>query len=168
MMSFEVEYASEKRLDTFYKTLHQVAQERIYLQMIEAPPYLRLQSFLLKHIQNNWPNFFAVENDEVLGWIEITPNSNPRMAHRGALAMGVIKSHRHKGIGKKLLTSALKHACLIGLEKVELYVYASNTVAVEFYRKFGFNQSGFISHYRKLDGEYYDCHFMDLNLKGSP
>jgi ribosomal protein S18 acetylase RimI-like enzyme len=163
-MSFRIEYATEKRLASFYNLMDQVARERLYLQMIEAPPFERIQAFQLKHIQNNWPNFFAISDNEVIGWIEITPKLNPRLAHRGVLSMGVAKPHRGTGIGRELLSAAIEHAKKIGLEKVELDVYVSNKAAVELYKKFGFKQSGFISHYRKLDGEYYDCLFMDLSL----
>jgi L-amino acid N-acyltransferase YncA len=163
-MSVEIEYASEKRLVSYYKTLDHVAQERIYLQMIKAPSFERLQAYHMKHIQNNWPDYFAVENNEVIGWIEITPNANPRMAHRGTLGMGVSKNYRHKGVGKQLLSAAIEQARLIGLEKIELNVYTSNILAIELYKKFGFQQSGYIHHYRKLDGEYFDCLFMDLNI----
>jgi ribosomal protein S18 acetylase RimI-like enzyme len=163
-ISVQIEYASEKRLASFYKALEQVASERIYLQMIEVPAFEKIQVYQLKYIQNNWPDFFAVENDEVIGWCEIMPKINPRLAHRGDLGMGVLKAHRGKGIGKQLLSKAIAHAKKIGLEKIELNVYTSNIVAIELYKKFGFKQAGFISHYRKLDGEYFDCLFMDLNL----
>lgn len=163
-MSFRIEYATAKRLMSFYQLLDKVAQERIYLQMTEAPPFERMQAFQTRHIKNNWPNFFAVTDNEVIGWIEITPKLNLCLAHRGLLSMGVSKLHRGMGIGKELLNVALEYAKKIGLEKVELDVYESNKVAIELYKKFGFKQSGFISHYRKLDGEYYDCLFMDLSL----
>jgi ribosomal protein S18 acetylase RimI-like enzyme len=164
-MSVKIEYASEARLVSYHKTIHQVAQERIYLQMVSAPPFERLKLYQMKHLKNNWPAFFAIDREEVVGWIEITPLANLRLAHRATLSMGVLGSYRRQGIGKKLLRTAIDHAKKIGIEKIELYVYTTNLIAIDIYQQFGFQQSGYISHYRKLDGEYFDCLFMDLNLR---
>lgn len=163
-MVFTISYASLNLIQSFHAAVDEVAHELIYLQMIEAPELEKLYKFQKKLIENNWPSFFALVDNEVVGWIDISPIANPRLAHRGVLGMGVRKNFRGQGIGKKLMELALTHSKKAGLEKIELNVYTSNTVAIELYKKFGFQQSGFISHFRKLNGEYFDCLFMDLHL----
>ena len=37
-MSVQIVYAAEKYFSSFHETLSKVAQERIYIEMIEAPP----------------------------------------------------------------------------------------------------------------------------------
>ena len=99
-----------------------------------------------------------------MGWADITPASNPRLAHRGFLGIGVIKDYRGEALGNELLTKALNRAKEMGLEKIELSVYTNNTAAVKLYKKFGFTEIGVVKHYRKLNGKYFDCVEMELFL----
>ena len=93
----------------------------------------------------------------VIGWCDIRKKDNPRHSHRGELGMGVLKNYRSKGIGSRLLDETLRHAKKCEIEKVELGVYTGNKLAIDLYKKFGFQQEGLIRNYRKLDGTYFDC-----------
>ncbi len=152
----QIVYPSEKYFSGFYATLSAVAKERVYIEMIEAPPLESVISFQKEHISKNGPVYYAVSNDQVIGWRDVFPMSNPRQVHRGALGMGLLPEYRGQGIGARLLTATLAHAKRFGLEKVELHVYTSNTPAIALYKKFGFEQEGLIQKYRKLDGQYFD------------
>jgi ribosomal protein S18 acetylase RimI-like enzyme len=150
-------YAEERYLQSFHKALDTIARERIYIEMIEAPAFEKTLDFFQKQITGNFPVYYAIENDKVVGWADVTPAANPRLSHRGFLGMGIIESHRGKGLGSQLLTACLDHAKKIGLEKVELAVYSTNTPAIALYKKSGFEQMGYVKNYRKLDGKYFDC-----------
>ncbi len=63
-----------------------------------------------------------------------------------------------------LLTAALQKARQLGLERVELEVFASNTYAQRLYQKFGFVSEGHKKQARKLDGAYDDIIEMVLFL----
>ena len=160
----EIIYPSENYFASFHRTLDQVAREQIYIEMIEAKPFEEVARFQRKLIANHWPVYYAIEGMEVVGWVDITPSENPRLAHRGFLGMGLLKPQRGKGLGKKLLTSALAHAKKSGLEKVELSVYTDNVAAIRLYKKCGFKEIGIVKHYRKLNGRYFDCVEMELFL----
>ena len=53
---------------------------------------------------------------------------------------------------------------LTTLEKVELSVYSSNKAAIQLYKKFGFQEFGYIKNFRKLENNYYDCIEMEKFL----
>ena len=156
-MSIQIAYASEKYFKSFHEALSTVAKERIYIEMIEAPPIEKVSSFQSALISKNGPVYYAIKNDQVVGWCDVFPQENPRQSHRGGLGMGILPEFRGQGIGSKLLAAVLDHSKSFGLEKVELYVYTSNKSAIALYRKFGFEQEGLIRKYRKLDGQYFDC-----------
>lgn len=156
-MSIQVVYPGEKHFKSFYEVLSVVAAERIYLEMLEAPPFEKVASFQRKLIAQNAPVYYAVSDNDVVGWCDIFPLENPRLQHRGSLGMGVGPEFRGQGAGSMLMAASLAHAKQFGLEKVELSVYTSNTAAISFYEKFGFEQEGLIRKYRKLDGQYFDC-----------
>lgn len=161
-MSLKIVYGDEKYFRSFHKTLDEVAKEHIHLEMVEAPAYEAVATFQNHLITKNWPLFYAIENDEVVGWVDISPFTNPRFAHRGTLGMGLAKATRGKGLGKQLLQKALLHAKAIGLEKIELTVYPNNQPAKRLYENCGFKESGVIKHYRKWNNQYFDVIQMEL------
>lgn len=164
-MSVEIIYPSEKYFKSFHHALDQIAKEQIYIEMIEAKSFEDVASFQAKLISNNWPVYYAINSDVVVGWVDISLSSNPRLSHRGHLGMGLIKDFRGQGIGSQLLSQSLKHAKQIGLEKVELSVYTSNTAAFELYKKFGFSEIGIIKNFRKLNDKYFDAIEMEKFLE---
>jgi RimJ/RimL family protein N-acetyltransferase len=156
-MSISLEYCSESRISSFYSALDSVAREQIYIEMIQAPDFSKFEDFIKKQIINNWPAYFEVDGDRVVGWADVTPSANPRLAHRGGLGMGVIASHRKQGLGRRLLDAVVEHSKRIGLEKIELSVYTENLSAIALYQSAGFEKKGLIKRYRKLEGRYFDC-----------
>ncbi len=134
-----------------------VAKEQIYLEMVEAPPFEKVQKFQQDHISKNGPIYYALENGKVVGWCDVFSSDNPRQKHRGGLGMGLLAGYRGRGIGSQLLSAVLSHSKEFGLEKVELHVYTSNPAAIALYKKFGFEEEGLIRKYRKLGDQYFDC-----------
>lgn len=159
-----IEYADEKYFKSFHEALSSVAQERVYIEMVEAPPLENVAAFQRGLILRNGPVYYAIELHRVVGWCDIFPEDNPRQSHRGTLGMGLLPEYRGRGIGAELMRAALVHAKSFGLEKVELNVYTSNAAAVALYRKMGFEEEGLIKKYRKLDGRYFDCLLMAKHL----
>ena len=161
-MSIEICYAQTALIPSFYKAMDQVAREEIFIEKTEAPPFEDVQAFQEKLIRLHWPNYYAVQNQRVIGWADITRPQNERLAHRGFLGMGLVPEARGQGLGSQLLERALNHAQQIGIEKIELSVYSNNPAAIALYHKFGFQKMGRIRHYRKLRDTYFDTVEMEL------
>ncbi|MGZ3692594.1 MAG: GNAT family N-acetyltransferase [Pseudobdellovibrio sp.] len=160
----KVVYANEKYFKSFHEALSQVAAERVYLEMIQPPPLESVAAYQQGLIQRKGPTYYAVDGETVVGWADIFPEDNPRQSHRGSLGMGIISEYRGQGLGMKLLKAATDKAREMGLEKVELNVYTTNTNAIKLYKKFGFKEEGLIKKYRKLDGQYFDSLVMAFEL----
>lgn len=163
-MSIQIVYGDECYFESFFTVLDSVAHEKIYLELISAPAKEDVFEFQRKLITQKAPVFYAVEGEQVVGWIDIVPLANPRMSHRGTLGMGLKMGYRGKGLGSQLMEKALSYARSIGLEKIELRVYSTNLQAIELYKKFGFKQVGVIHKYRKFEGQYFDAILMEVFL----
>ena len=128
--------------------------------MVEAPPLDAARLFVTENIKRGVPQFVALEDGRVVGWCDTLPGDvKLGTAHIGRLGMGVIQSHRGQGLGRKLAEATLQRARDRGFEKIELGVFASNTVAIALYQKLGFVEEG-----RKLRGRKYDGIYDDLVL----
>ena len=158
---------SEAHVDSFRETLDSVARERKYLAMVQAPPIDRMRGWIGGNIEKGNPQFVAVDGESVVGWCDITPKTRKGFEHSGSLGMGVLAEYRRQGLGTALLSTAMGKAREVGLERIELEVFASNTEAISLYERFGFIREGLKEKSRKLDGKYEDLVLMAYFLGGA-
>jgi len=137
-----------------------VARERRYLGLIQAPAMadtVKFIEFILKH---DWPLFVAEADSKIVGWCDIAGMTRPGTTHCGVLGMGLLPDWRGQRLGARLAEAALAKATAIGLERVQLEVYADNAPAIALYERLGFVLEGKRHRARKLDGVYTDVLMM--------
>jgi ribosomal protein S18 acetylase RimI-like enzyme len=76
--------------------------------------------------------------------------------HTADIGIGVMKGHRGKGIGTKLMEETMKILKKRGVTKVTVSVFAPNKDARKFYEKMGFLQEGMKEGQWLFKGEYID------------
>jgi len=154
-MDIRFERASDRYAASFCSAVDAVARERKYLGSTTGFPEEITRKFVRNIQKNNLAQFYALDDEKVVGWCDILPRQYEGFGHVGVLGMGVIASHRGKGIGKHLLRLTLDHAKNAnGLEKAELEVFKSNTAAIGLYESTGFIREGERIDARKLDEQY--------------
>ncbi|MFT3698554.1 MAG: GNAT family N-acetyltransferase [Kofleriaceae bacterium] len=84
------------------------------------------------------------------------------VAHVATLGMSVRADARGQGVGHALLEEAIDWAKDAGLTRIELYVYARNTPAIELYKKAGFVEEGRRRGFIKEGDAYLDDLVMGL------
>ncbi|UZS74920.1 GNAT family N-acetyltransferase [Pseudomonas syringae] len=100
----------------------------------------------------------ALHGNEVIGSIGLEQYSRSRQSHVGAIGMGVASAWQGKGVGSKLLATALDIADnWMNLHRVELTLYVDNEAAQGLYRKFGFETEGRLRNYAVRDGLFVDA-----------
>lgn len=87
------------------------------------------------------------------------------LRHVADLNIAVHLGWQRKGIGTKLLDSILEWARQSHvIEKIQLNVRASNTLAISLYKKMGFKEEGRLKNHIKIKDHYIDDIIMGLNL----
>ncbi|WP_107841288.1 GNAT family N-acetyltransferase [Metasolibacillus meyeri] len=102
----------------------------------------------------------AQEDSTILGYMVVQDDVPQRIAHRAYLVIGVHSDSRGKGVGKALFNFATHWAKEVGLHRLELTVLVKNTVAVQLYKKMGFEVEGVKKHSLYIDGQYEDEYYM--------
>ena len=149
----------------FRLALDSVCRERKYLAAMEAPAEDRVRTFVTENVTAGHPQFVAESDGQIVRWCDAIPGEQSAgTAHIGRLGMGVIRSHRGQGIGRRLLGATIGKARRLGQEKIELSVYASNSTAIMLYAKLGFVEEGRKVRGRLVDGVYDDVVLMALWL----
>lgn len=120
--------------------LNAVAAERLYLSAYGGFTVDGTSQFHQMCDAENYPHLLVVDdNDIVVGWCDIvTRNSYPRQV--GFLGVGLLPEFREHGLGKKLITSALKCAAERGFREIRLECRADNKRAIHVYKQLGFKK----------------------------
>jgi RimJ/RimL family protein N-acetyltransferase len=161
-MNYEIVSIEEHHISEFWSAVDSVAREHKYLAFLEGPPIETTRTFVLDHINNDWPQLVALHNDKVIGWCDISPLDRSVFAHIGSLGIGILGSYRGKGIGRELMKVALQKAQQKGLTRIELTVRENNRVAINLYEEFGFVVEGIHKNGVCINGTYENHIFMAL------
>jgi ribosomal protein S18 acetylase RimI-like enzyme len=123
----------------------------LILELIEAMG--NTEGIDIKLIAENYRNLLSEANSyiliaeikgDIVGFVNLTTRKT--ILHSGLSGLIdeliVAKSYRGKGIGKQLLSSAIKKSRQLGCCEVEVSTEKANTKAREFYRQCGFTERG--------------------------
>jgi len=159
---------AQQYADSFNAAVDQVARERRYIGFVEGPSIESTREFVRRILGGTGVQMLAVTPaDLVVGWCDVVRNPNEGFRHVGRLGMGLLPGYRGRGLGRRLAVQTIGAARQVGIERVELEVFASNEPAIALYRALGFITEGIKRRARKLDGQYDDNVFMALLDDGS-
>ncbi|CAM3536106.1 N-acetyltransferase domain-containing protein [Bordetella sputigena] len=147
-------------IEGYRRALDTVARERRHLSFLQAPPAEQTRAFVMNNIAMRHPHYVALVGRDVVGWCDIVPLAQPGFRHTGVLGMGVRPDWRGRGVGKALLTAAVRAAAGLKLSRIELEVYAANAAARALYQSCGFVEEGVKRKARYLDGHHEDIVIM--------
>ena len=158
--SFSIRQATLEDLDGVFEVYAAVAAERVHIG--GEPPIdreARLAKWREHFHQPHHVTFVAVDDERIVGSASIT------WAGVSEIGMALLPEWRGRGIGSALLEGLIEWAEADGSHKLELYVWPHNAAALALYEKFGFEQEGYLKkHYRRANGELWDCIVMGLQL----
>ena len=123
------------------KSIHEIFSDtNAYSGTLQLPfPSLSLWESRLENIPQGIYYLVAEIDNEVVGQIGLHIEQNPRRKHVATFGMGVKDKHQGKGVGSKLLSSAIDLAeNWINIQRMELTVYTDNEPAIALYKKHGF------------------------------
>ena len=149
----------------FRRAVGAVAGEERYLAIVRPFPLPQVKTFVAECVRKKRPTFVAVAEERLVGGCDAAEKPRPLLAHSGVLGMGVVATHRGRGIGAALMDRTLADAKAKGFTRIELTVRADNERAKRRYEKFGFVVEGrYRRHWRRNDGSIWDALSMGLVL----
>ena len=155
-------YASLENAPSFRRAVTSVCKEEKYLANSKGFSEEETLEFVTNIVKNNEAQYYAIIDDNVVGWCDVIRRPQEFHSHVGVLGMGIVKEFRRQGIGTKLIYRTIDHARENGIEKVELEVYDSNVVARKLYERLGFSVEGVKKEGKKFRNEYEDIIMMGL------
>jgi putative acetyltransferase len=129
-------------------------------RLVSAPDEFVEENFvrLLRQLDGTGTYLVAERDGKIVGHACLPPAAPLRaLAHVRFLNMVVHEGYAGQGIGRRLLLGLLDAARRNGVERIELRVRATNTAAINLYRKCGFNEEcTSVRRIKLADGSYLD------------
>lgn len=158
---WSVRLATEDDLEPALDVLTAVAEERIYIGT--EPPVdrgRRLQRWR-DILERPKEAMFVVVTDDG----RVVGHGGVEWAGVSEIGMALLPGWRGRGVGKALLEAMISWAEADGSHKIELRVWPHNETAIALYERSGFEREGYLKrHYRRSNGELWDCIIMGLQL----
>jgi ribosomal protein S18 acetylase RimI-like enzyme len=162
-MTYQIVPIAEEHISGFRAAVEIVARERKYLAFLEAPPFEETRRFVLRNIEQGYPQFVVLSADAVVGWCDVFPNRTRVIySHCGTLGVGLLPEFRGKGIGRKLMQRTIGAAFAFGLTRIELTVRENNVNAIALYKSLGFEIEGLHRNAVCIEGHYENLYSMAL------
>ena len=109
----------------------------------------------------------AFVGDEMVGHSDIRRRQPIDVRHTGVLGIVILDGYRGIGIGERLMQEVLRQARSLGIELVELQVFAINKIALRLYEKLGFKTVGLVPNKMRRDNKYFDEITMFADIGGT-
>ena len=106
---------------------------------------------------------------EIAGWFSFEP-FRKRSAYHATVEVSIYiaAKHRRRGIAKRLLAEAIRHAPALGLKTLTAGAFAHNEPSLVLFGEFGFEPWAYFPRVAELDGVGRDLVLLGLGLDEEP
>lgn len=145
------------------EALHRIlSQPETYRDTLQLPhPALKIWQERVAVSQAGLHRLVACIEGIVVGDLTLEVNSRARRRHTASFGLCVDGQHRGKGIATALMQEMIS-LCddWLGVERIELTVFADNATAISLYEKFGFVTEGVARRFAVREGQQVDALYM--------
>jgi RimJ/RimL family protein N-acetyltransferase len=118
------------------------------------------------HARSAGSLILIVENNHsIIGFLSAERGFAKRIRHSAYVVVGILSSHRGKGLGQQLFQALDQWAAENGIRKLELTVLSHNNAGVQLYKKMGYEIEGVKRMSMLVDGCFHDELYMGKIIK---
>lgn len=143
--------------------LHRIlSQPETYADTLQLPhPSLQLWQERLAAQHDGMQRLVACIDGLVVGDLTLEVNGRARRRHVATFGICVDCNYRGRGVATRLMQEMI-NLCdnWLGVERIELTVFADNAGAVRLYQRFGFETEGLARHHAMRNGQLVDTLYM--------
>ncbi len=154
-------------LDDMLQFINGLVEEKAMILMNEKQTRdqeIGWMSTLLSNVEKDkMVGVVAEVEGKFAGSCEITPKRG-YSSHLGTLGISLVAEYRDLGIGQEMMLEAEKQVKRLGVEVVDLEVFATNARAIHTYEKVGYEITGKIPEALKFGGEFVDALIMTKRI----
>ena len=134
----------------------------------EGPKGLDARLFQLPLDAPGWQRWWVawLDNARIIGHVDLKGEFLKTALHRCELGVGIERTHRHQGLGRRLMTTAIEFARQApSLDWIDLRVFAHNDNARALYMDLGFVEVATLTDRFRIEGTSLDDVMMALDVR---
>jgi len=110
------------------------------------------RDWFLAHSADHYPLWVIVKGDLIVGWLSFSAfYGRAAYAKTAEISIYLDRSVQGQGIGSQVLEMVPTKVTLAGLKVLLAYVFSSNLPSIKLFKKFGYDQWGFLPAVAELD-----------------
>lgn len=110
------------------------------------------RDWFLAHTTDRYPLWVIINDGLIIGWLSFSPfYGRAAYAKTAEISIYLDRSVQGKGIGSQVLEMVPTQVTLTGLKVLLAYVFSSNLPSIKLFKKFGYEQWGFLPAVAELD-----------------
>ena len=127
------------------------------------------QEWFKEHKADSFPLLVAVEKEQVIGYLTLSPyrNGRPALSKTAEISYYIDFNHLRKGIGSKLMEYAIHLAKELNLNSLIAILVGSNQGSIKLLQKYGFKQWGCMPGIVYFGDSQHDHVYYGLHLKST-
>ncbi len=115
--------------------------------------------------QKHYPIWVIEDNNKIIGWISLQHfYGRPAYKSTAEISLYIAENYQGQGIGKKLLKYVIEESPKLGLTNLLGFIFAHNQPSLNLFKKYNFQQWGYLPKVAKLDNIERDLVIMGLTL----
>ncbi len=116
----------------------------------------------------HYPIWVIEKNNKVICWISLQHfYGRPAYKKTAEISLYIAENYRGQGIGKKLLGYVIEESPKLGLTNLVGFIFAHNQPSLNLFKKYNFQQWGYLPKVAQLDNIERDLIIMGLHLNCS-
>lgn len=145
--------ATEADLPAIVAIFNATIPSRMVTAQLEPATVAERLPWFRAHSPNEHPIWVCECEGEIAGWLSVS-EFLPRCAYRGTaeLSVYVHENFRRRGVGGRLLETALARAPELSLHSFVGLIFAHNQPSLALFARFGFARWGHLPRVARLDG----------------
>lgn len=159
MSEIVIRHATPADAADLYRIL---SQPETYADILQIPhPSQEHIHERLTHFRDSQQRLVACIDSMVVGDLSLEVNSRARRRHAASFGICVDANYRQRGVASALMREMVS-LCdnWLGVERIELTVFADNAAAIRLYQRFGFTTEGLARCYAMRHGQLVDTLYM--------
>ncbi|ETY73182.1 GNAT family N-acetyltransferase [Lactiplantibacillus fabifermentans] len=110
------------------------------------------RSWFLEHSADHYPLWVVLQADQVVGWMSFSPfYGREAYAKTTEVSIYLDRNVQGQGLGSQVLEMIPDQVKKLGLTAVLAYIFSSNMPSIKLFKKFGYEQWGFLPAVAELD-----------------
>ncbi|MFC6295765.1 GNAT family N-acetyltransferase [Lactiplantibacillus daoliensis] len=110
------------------------------------------REWFLTHSADHYPLWVIIKDDLMVGWLSFSAfYGRAAYAKTAEISIYLDRSVQGQGIGSQVLEMVPAQVTLTGLKVLLAYIFSSNLPSIKLFKKFGYEQWGFLPAVAELD-----------------